>query len=57
MVDIKPFRGIRYNKEKAGEVGKVVAPPHDVISREDQEGYYKNSQYNIVRLILGKSLP
>jgi len=32
----------------------VVAPPFDVISGEAQERYYEMSQYNVIRLILGK---
>ena len=32
----------------------MVAPPFDVISGEAQERYYEMSQYNVIRLILGK---
>ena len=53
MVDIAPFKGITYNKKKV-DVNKVVAPPYDVISKEEQEQLYRKSEYNIVRLILGK---
>ncbi|MDI6917484.1 MAG: DUF1015 domain-containing protein [Thermoplasmatales archaeon] len=56
MVDIAPFKGITYNKEKV-DVNMVVAPPYDIISKEEQEGLYKKSEYNIVRLILGKEYP
>jgi len=57
MVAIKPFRGIYFNRKKVGELSKVVTPPHDVISLEDQEEYYRRSPHNIVRLILGKQEP
>jgi len=53
MALVKPFRGIRYDPEKVG-IAQVVTPPYDVISREDQDDYYLRSEYNVVRLLLGK---
>jgi len=35
----------------------VVAPPYDIISTEAQERYYEMSEYNVIRLILGKQFP
>jgi len=32
MVEIIPFRGIRYNPEEVVDLTKVVSPPYDVIS-------------------------
>lgn len=52
MVEIIPFRGLRYNPEKV-ELKKVVAPPYDVISDDARNKYYKN-KHSVVRLILGK---
>lgn len=57
MVDIVPFSGYLYNQEKTGPIDKVIAPPYDVISPDDQEKLYANSPYNVVRLILGKQSP
>jgi uncharacterized protein (DUF1015 family) len=57
MANILPFRGIFYNREKIKELSRVVAPPYDVISNEAQERHYKMSQYNVIRLILGKDFP
>lgn len=53
MVKISPLRGITYNFEKV-DAKSVMAPPYDVISRDEQEALYNSSPYNIVRLILGK---
>ncbi|MBA3043521.1 DUF1015 domain-containing protein, partial [archaeon] len=53
MVEIAPFKGITYNKEKV-DINRVVAPPYDIISKEEQEELYKKSEYNVVRLVLGK---
>jgi len=57
MAKIVPFRGIFYNREKIKEMSWVVAPPYDVISGEAQQRYYEMSQYNVIRLILGKDFP
>jgi len=57
MLVIRPFRGIIYNQERIGDVGKVVAPPYDVISPSDQKEYYQSHPYNIIRIILGKEYP
>ncbi|MFH0924199.1 MAG: DUF1015 domain-containing protein [bacterium] len=57
MADIIPFKGLRYNLKKISDIAKVVTPPYDVISQEAQEAYYLKSDYNIIRLILGKELP
>lgn len=54
MADIAPFRGLLYNTKKVGDASKVVAPPYDVISREEQEKLYKRSPYNVIRLILNQ---
>jgi len=49
-----PFRGIRYNLVRAGDPADLITPPFDVISRQQQEEFYRRSPYNMVRLILGK---
>jgi uncharacterized protein (DUF1015 family) len=54
MVDVMPFRGIRYG---TGDLAKVVAPPYDVISGEERDEYYSAHENNVVRLILGKEFP
>ncbi|MFQ5684179.1 MAG: DUF1015 domain-containing protein [Candidatus Binatia bacterium] len=54
MVDISPFRGIRYNQKKIRDVSRVIAPPYDVISEEERERLSRRSPYNIVRLILNQ---
>ncbi len=52
MVEIKPFRGWFYDKDMIGEITKVVAPPHDVISAEQHKKLRKKSKYNIVSVLL-----
>jgi uncharacterized protein (DUF1015 family) len=52
MVDIIPFRGFTYNKNKVGNISKVVSPPYDVISADLKKELYNLHPYNIVNLIL-----
>ncbi|MDY7038189.1 MAG: DUF1015 domain-containing protein [Thermodesulfobacteriota bacterium] len=54
MAIIAPFRGMTYNFRRLGNISKLVAPPYDVITEEEQEHYYQTDNYNVIRLILGK---
>ncbi len=54
MAVVTGFQGFRYNPEKIENLSKVLAPPYDVISPEEQEELYGVSPYNVVRLILSK---
>jgi uncharacterized protein (DUF1015 family) len=54
MVEVFPFNGITYNKEKIKKLDDVMAPPYDIISEEQQEELYNNHPKNYVRLILNK---
>lgn len=55
MAKIIPFRGIFYNPDKIHNLAEVMTPPYDIISKQDQCNFYKQSPYNTVRLDLGKS--
>ncbi|MGH2725710.1 MAG: DUF1015 domain-containing protein [Actinomycetota bacterium] len=54
MAAIAPFRGLRYDLERVGDLGSVTAPPYDVIPIEALERFERASPYNVVRLILGR---
>lgn len=54
MAIVIPFKGTLYNSEVVGDMKRVVAPPYDVISPEEQELYHRESPYNIIRIILGQ---
>ena len=56
MANILPFKGVYYNAGTAGDPGKLVTPPYDVISEAEREAFYKASDKNIIRVILGKDL-
>ena len=55
MARVKPFRAVRYDEQKAGPLGSLVAPPYDVIGPEEREQYLESSPHNVVRLILPDS--
>jgi uncharacterized protein (DUF1015 family) len=50
MLEVSPFRGIRYNQRTIGDLARVLCPPFDVITPEQQKLYYKKSSYNAIRL-------
>ena len=52
MVDISPFRGLLYNKEKTGDLSTVISPPYDVVSGKLKKKLSGSNQYNITNLIL-----
>jgi uncharacterized protein (DUF1015 family) len=51
LVDIRPFRAIRYT-EKAGDPANLITQPYDKITPALQREYYEKSTYNYCRLIL-----
>jgi uncharacterized protein (DUF1015 family) len=51
MVDIRPFKAIRYS-EKAGHLKALITQPYDKINQDMQREYYEKSPYNYCRLIL-----
>jgi uncharacterized protein (DUF1015 family) len=55
MARIRPFRAIRYDEGKAGDLGSLLALPYDVIGPAERERYLAASPYNVVRLILPES--
>jgi len=53
MAQISAFPALRYSPEKV-RLGDVVTQPYDKITPQMQDGYYKASPYNLVRIILGR---
>ena len=54
MLTIAPFKGLTYNYHEKKDLSKLVAPPYDVISQEEQQAYYQADPHNVIRLILGE---
>ena len=49
-MEVAPFRDIRYNQRIAGGLARVLCPPYDVITPEQQKLYYEENSYNAIRL-------
>jgi len=49
-MEVSPFKGIRYNKRMVDNLARVICPPYDVITPEQQKLYYKMGNYNAIRL-------
>ena len=47
---IVPFQGIRYNQKRVEDLARVICPPYDIITPEQQKYYYNKSQYNAIRV-------
>jgi uncharacterized protein (DUF1015 family) len=61
MVDLQPFHGIRYAPDapaiRESPLEALIAPPYDVISDRDLDGYYARDPHNIVRIDLNRPEP
>ncbi len=56
MPDIAPIRGVLYDPARV-ELGKVIAPPYDVIDAAERARLVAADPHNIVRLILPELAP
>ena len=52
MAKISAFKGWRYNTNNISDIKDVIVPPYDVITQEEQEGYYNKSPHNYIRINL-----
>jgi uncharacterized protein (DUF1015 family) len=52
LAEIQPFTGIRY---RVAELGRVLAPPYDVIPSEYRDELYARDPHNVVRVILNRT--
>ncbi len=52
MPEIRPFRALRYDPEVVGDLGRVLAPPYDVISPDQRVQLVARSKRNVVRIDL-----
>ena len=52
MAVIKPFKGMRFDTEKAGELKSLCCPPYDIISEEQRKEFVAQNEYNVIRLEL-----
>lgn len=52
-LELTPFRGLRYDPDRVGDLAAVTSPPYDVVVRPDGVHHLQSAApHNIVRLIL-----
>ncbi|MBI2571838.1 MAG: DUF1015 domain-containing protein [Candidatus Schekmanbacteria bacterium] len=55
MVDVLPFRGVRFDEARLGRgLSAVITPPYDVISPDERDAFFARDPHNMVRLILAR---
>ena len=54
MPRVAPFVGLRFDPSRVGSFERVTAPPYDVISPDEHARFLAASQYNVIRLDLGR---
>ncbi len=54
MAEIRPFKALRYDLQKAGAIESLVCPPYDIISGEQRQELLEKNVCNMVRLELPK---
>ncbi len=54
MAEIRAFKALRFDTEKAGAIEELVCPPYDIISEEQRQEYIYRNSNNIIRLELPK---
>ncbi|HEX3244593.1 MAG TPA: DUF1015 domain-containing protein [Chloroflexota bacterium] len=52
MPQISPFRGLRFDPSRVGDVGAALCPPYDVITPSERLRLLDQSPFNIVRVEL-----
>jgi uncharacterized protein (DUF1015 family) len=57
MAEIRPFQGIRYNQRVIPDLTRVICPPYDIISPQQQDALYQCSEYNFVRIEYNREVP
>ncbi len=48
---IRPFRALRYDPARV-DLGRVIAPPYDVIAADERAGFFDRDPHNAIRLDL-----
>lgn len=51
---LAPFRGLRFDASRVGDLGTVISPPYDVLDAETVRDLEAGNRRNIVRLILSR---
>lgn len=57
MPEVRPFRGLRYDPDRAGPLEYLLTGPYDIITPEQQAADYARHPYNVIRLEFGQEQP
>ena len=52
---VRPFRGLRYDPARVGDLARVTSPPYDVIDPDGAAHLEQLDPHNVVRLILPRA--
>lgn len=55
VANLMPFKGYRYDSEKAGNIGRVVSPPYYNMTDEKKAAFFEMSEYNSIKLFNGEA--
>lgn len=54
MAEIKAFKALRFDTEKAGKIEQLTCPPYDIISEKQRLEFIATNEHNVIRLELPK---
>lgn len=54
---LRAFRALRYDLQRVGDLGAVIAPPYDVVSPEEAAALRSRHPYNVIRVELPPEEP
>jgi len=54
MADVKPFKGYRFKLKKPQDLGRLAAPPYDMLDESAIDELYKKDDFNCVRITQNK---
>jgi len=57
MVEIIPFKGVRYNQNRVKDLAAVICPPYDIIPPGMQDDLYERDIHNFVRIEYNRQTP
>ena len=50
MVNVQPFRGLRYNADVVGDWGAVLGPPYDIVDADQTDSLKSSSPHQIAHI-------
>jgi uncharacterized protein (DUF1015 family) len=56
-LELAPFHGVRYARDRVSGLAEVTSPPYDVIAHDREVQLMASDPHNVVRLILPQPLP